>query len=80
MMSETKMVPDKTTPASEQPNSMAVYLFHQGSNYKAYEYLGCTSSEHGHTFRTWAPHARCVYLTGDFCGWDPKARPMKKIS
>ena len=80
MMSETKMVPDKTTPASEQPNSMAIYLFHQGSNYKAYEYLGCTSSEHGHTFRTWAPHARCVYLTGDFCGWDPKARPMKKIS
>ena len=31
--------------APEQENSMAVYLFHQGSNYKCYEYLGCQKSE-----------------------------------
>ncbi len=79
-MSETKIVQSKTTPASEQPNSMAVYLFHQGSNYKSYEYMGCHPSEKGHTFRTWAPHARQVYLTGEFCGWDPKALPMNKVS
>ena len=66
--------------APEQENSMAVYLFHQGSNYKCYEYLGCQKSENGHVFRTWAPNARNVYITGAFCDWDPRRWPMHKIS
>ena len=36
---EQPMVEQPAPP--EQANSMAIYLFHQGSNYKCYEYLGC---------------------------------------
>ncbi len=55
-------------------NEMAGYLFHQGTNYHAYRYLGCTSHRDGdryvYTFRTWAPNAFSVGLVSDFTGWD----------
>ena len=75
-MSELNTTP--TTPGEEKrpDDSMAVYLFHQGSNYKSYEYFGCHKAEGGHVFRTWAPNARAVYITGAFCGWDPRRWPM----
>ena len=80
-MSETiKQQTENEQPAPQQENSMAVYLFHQGSNYKCYEYLGCQKGENGHIFRTWAPNARNVYITGAFCDWDARRWPMKKIS
>ena len=54
-------------------NDLGAYLFHQGTNYRAYEYLGCTSSiedgKYTYTFRTWAPNARAVGLVSDFSGW-----------
>ena len=31
-------------------------------------------------FRVWAPHAVCVYVTGDFNGWDDSADRMEQIS
>ncbi len=79
-MSELNSTP--ITPGEEKrpDDSMAVYLFHQGSNYKSYEYFGCHKAEGGHVFRTWAPNARAVYITGAFCGWDPRRWPMEKIS
>ena len=61
-------------------NSLPVYLFHQGTNFKSYEFMGCHKSEGGYTFRTWAPHARAVYVTGEFCNWEPRRYPRKKIS
>ncbi len=63
--------------------SDAEYLFHQGTNYYAYNYLGVTVEEKNkkyvYTFRTWAPNAYSVALVSDFFGWE---RPieMKKIS
>ncbi|MBQ8321276.1 MAG: 1,4-alpha-glucan branching protein GlgB [Clostridia bacterium] len=55
-------------------NRLPNYLFHQGTNFYAYEYLGCTlqRSEGGYiyTFRTWAPSAKSVGLISSFSGWD----------
>lgn len=48
---------------------MAAYLFHQGTNYKAYEYLGAHKTEEGYIFRVWAPNAERVYVVGDFNNW-----------
>lgn len=61
-----------------------VYLFHQGTNYKAYELLGTRPSRRknqaGVVFRVWAPHARSVSVVGDFNQWDAGVNPMEKIS
>ncbi len=49
----------------------AAYFLHQGTNYKAYEYLGAHRVPYeGYVFRVWAPEAAAVSLVGDFCGWD----------
>ena len=48
---------------------MAAYLFHQGTNYKAYEYLGAHKTDDGYVFRVWAPNAERVYVVGDFNNW-----------
>jgi len=58
---------------------MAAYLFHQGTNYKAYEYLGVHKSDEGYTFRVWAPNAERVFAVGDFNGWDETA-PMSRVT
>jgi len=66
----------------------AVYLFHQGTYYKSYEFLGChfmhnendrtVKCEYGKAvFRVWAPNAKAVSLVGDFNGWNPGAHKMK---
>ncbi len=52
----------------------AGYYFHQGTNYRSYEYLGCNMVRRGpkfrYIFRTWAPNATSVALVSDFSGWD----------
>ena len=49
----------------------AAYFFHQGNNYRAYEYMGTHCTDRGvRVFRIWSPNARSVALVGDFCGWD----------
>ena len=61
------------------------YLFHQGTNYTAYDYLGAHEEYDGEseryfcTFRVWAPNARHVALAGDFTGWD-SPQPMVKVT
>ncbi len=61
-----------------------LYLFHQGTNYCAYDYLGAhfvvVDNEKGVMFRTWAPRAESVSVVGDFNGWDENANVMKRIS
>ena len=64
--------------------SIPVYLFHQGTNFHAYELLGCheRSARRGryeYVFRVWAPNADSAALVGDFCSWD-KGIPMVRIS
>ena len=51
-------------------NNLASYLFHQGTNFEAYRFLGALKHEDGYVFRVWAPSARNVALVSDFCGWD----------
>ena len=50
-------------------SELAVYLFHQGTNFRAYEYLGAHPVEGGFVFRVWAPNAAAVAVTGDFDDW-----------
>lgn len=63
-------------------HDVPVYLFHQGKNAKAYQFLGAhfVDGTDSVVFRTWAPHARSVSVTGDFNSWNPDAAPMKKLS
>ena len=56
---------------------LADYLFHQGTNFKSYEYLGASlkkkKNSYEYTFRVWAPNASKVGLIGDFISWsEPK--------
>ena len=64
-------------------NDLGSYLFHQGTNFRAYEYLGCTlnmkDGKYEYTFRTWAPNAKAVGLISEFSGWD-NAVPFLQIS
>ena len=65
-------------------NELPIYLFHQGTNFKAYELLGShigkRNGKKGVYFRVWAPRADAVSVVGDFNGWDANANPMQKIS
>ena len=69
-------------PKEKKTGNLPLYLFHQGTNFKAYEYLGAhpecgrPGSEDGYTFRVWAPNAASVSVVGDFNAWDPDANPM----
>ena len=66
-------------------NDLPCYLFHQGTNYSAFEFLGAhfivsKESKKGVVFRVWAPNAKSVSVVGDFNGWDKDACVMNKIS
>lgn len=65
-------------------NDKKAYLFHQGTYYKAYEYMGCHMETYmgvkGATFRVWAPNTNNVYVAGDFNNWDYTKNPMKKVT
>ncbi len=61
-----------------------LYLFHQGTYYCAYEFLGAhpmiKNKKSGYVFRTWAPNASKINVVGDFNNWDNTKNPMKRIS
>ncbi len=58
-----------------------LYLFHEGTNAKAYEFLGAHPSENGEVvFRVWAPNVQWAGVAGDFNGWDAEQAVMQKIS
>ncbi len=65
-------------------NDLPVYLFHQGTNYRSYDFLGShfgkENGKSGVFFRVYAPHAYAVSVVGDFNGWDETKNPMTKIS
>ena len=60
-----------------------LYLFHQGTNYHAYEMLGAhfltQGGKDGVRFAVWAPHAKSVSVVGDFNEWDTRRHPMQRI-
>lgn len=59
-----------------------LYLFHQGTNYHAYEMLGAHFVERdgkkGVRFAVWAPHAKSISVVGNFNEWDTRVNPMTR--
>lgn len=51
--------------------------FLTGENFYVQHFLGVRKIESEYVFRVWAPHARQVYLVGDFNNWD-ESLPMEK--
>ena len=66
-----------------QEYEIPLYLFHNGTNYETYRFLGChkgtKDGNDGYYFRVWAAKARAVSLVGDFNNWDDNATPMQQI-
>ena len=42
--------------------NLAQYLFHEGTNYRAWEYMGAHKFKDYCVFRVWAPKAKEVYV------------------
>ena len=64
-------------------DDVALYLFHQGNNMKAYEYMGChkvKGEDNLFSFRVWAPHAKAVSVIGQFNDWDEGRGVMTRIN
>ncbi|MBQ8197690.1 MAG: 1,4-alpha-glucan branching protein GlgB [Clostridia bacterium] len=79
-MSKTKVANNSVIDNADLP----IYLFHQGTNYRAFDYLGAhfckQNGKKGVVFRTWAPKASKVSVVGDFNCWDINANVMQRIS
>lgn len=60
-----------------------LYLFHEGSHERVYEFLGANCREidgvPGVLFCVWAPNARRVSLVGDFNHWDARTHGMRLL-
>ncbi len=63
----------------KKENDMASYLFHQGTNYTAYDYLGLHIEGAFAVFRVWAPNAEMVFVVGDFNDWQ-SVHPMTRAT
>ena len=59
-----------------------LHLFHEGTNFKAYEFFGAHPEKRGRksgfVFRVWAPRAKNVSLVGDFNGWNTQSHVMER--
>ena len=64
----------------KEDNSLAEYLFHEGTNYTSYNYLGAHFDGNVCIFRTWAPNAREIYVTGSFNGWNKYTHKAYRIT
>ncbi len=64
---------------TDPENLLAPFLFHQGTNYYSFEYLGVHKVGNKFSFRVWAPHAREVYVVGDFNNWEGDT-PMVRVT
>ncbi|MBR1739749.1 MAG: 1,4-alpha-glucan branching protein GlgB [Ruminococcus sp.] len=67
-----------------QEYEIPLYLFHNGTNYETYKFLGCHAGEKdgvkGYFFRVWAAHAKGVSVVGDFNNWDESADRMELLA
>ena len=64
-------------------DSLPQYLFHQGTNFRSYEYFGAhfikRGKKNGVVFRVWANSAIGVSLVGDFNGWNINSHPLNDL-
>ena len=63
-----------------EDNNLAEYLFHEGTNYCTYDYLGSHLIDDYCVFRVWAPNASDVYVTGDFNNWEKYTHKAYRIT
>lgn len=65
-------------------NQDEIYLFHEGTFYRAYEKFGAhftvEDDSEGVRFTLWAPGAHKVGVAGDFNGWKGDKHPLRKIT
>ncbi len=70
-------------PETDNKHELPVYLFHQGTNFTAYQFLGAhrLETEEGlaYSFRVWAPNATRVVLRADFTDWH-EGVPLRQIN
>ena len=70
--------------AKKKENNLPLYLFHQGTNMKAYDFMGVHKAvidgKEGTVCRVWAPNAQGVSIAGDFNNWDTEEYPLHRIS
>ena len=63
---------------------MDCYLFGQATHYDIYRKMGAhkmtIEGEEGVCFDVWAPHADCVYVIGEFNGWNETSHEMKRVT
>lgn len=64
----------------KQKENLAAYYFHNGVNYESYNYLGAFLKKNKCIFRVWAPNAKEIYVTGDFCMWDKRKHKLNRIN
>ena len=59
-----------------------IYLFREGSFFRAYDKLGARpfqrNGTEGARFAIWAPNAKAVSVIGDFNGWQASAAPLHR--
>lgn len=59
-------------------NEDDLYLFHEGRNYNAYNFMGAhftsENRKRGVRFTVWAPRAKNIFLVGDFSNWELKEK------
>lgn len=58
--------------------SVPVYYFGKGTNYNAYDFLGCHRKGNSYSFTLWAPAAEEVSLVGSFNDWTPGLLKLKR--
>jgi len=69
--------------AETKNSDLPLYLYHDGTNYRAYEFYGShpatIDGQEGWIFRVWAPHAARVSVVGEFNGWRPDEYQMARL-
>jgi 1,4-alpha-glucan branching enzyme len=62
---------------------MDLYLFREGTHRRLWEMLGAhlreIDGDEGTAFAVWAPNAERVSVVGDWCAWDGRQFPMRRM-
>jgi 1,4-alpha-glucan branching enzyme len=62
---------------------MDLYLFREGTHRRLWQMLGAhlrtVDGDEGTAFAVWAPNATRVSVVGDWCNWDGRQLPMRRL-
>ncbi|CAN5312476.1 1,4-alpha-glucan branching protein GlgB [soil metagenome] len=76
---------DRGDPYRQAPvvGEMDLYLFNEGTHRKLWSMLGAhlrtIAGDEGTAFVVWAPNAERVSVVGDWCNWDGRQFPMRRM-